>query len=335
MMSLFDAFTITYAPGQQAMIKGLPAGQTLDTKSKEPCWFAKSVEVAVKYGTRDDPTNNKIQLVKVTSNKTLKLININSWLFKYHFLDQLNLAYEGEEVYDQTKMIEKQLSMIGMGLPNDKMCATLINRFVEPHNRVPCDYDAFVKRHIAEQSTTYFGHRYSNYETDLKMVEKLIEIYGDSFDGYVLPYTVCSCWMKYFAPEICLFDASKSDLVVLEQYPVSRKKSGGSVSRQDTRNDLNPYFLEEQRKKHAMPKSDWVKSCNESKFIMISGCGYTDEELRYDENGILILPSWQERTARRDAIAERIFLEEHNIVPIKMKQPKGKSKAREKTASSA
>ena len=210
-------------------------------------------------------------------------------------------------------LFDKQLSMIGFGFPTDSVCTQLINKFVEPHNHVPCNFHHSVRKDIIEQNATYPGHRYSNYETDCKMVDKLKKIYGTTFDGYILPNTVCSCWMKYFAPEVCLFDLTKTEIEVLEEFPVNKTITGGA-QKQD---DMEAYFIDQQRKKHAMGenRSDWVRICNESRLLLIKDCGYTPNELKYDKQGILLLPSLKERSARRQAIEEQKFKEKYQVIP--------------------
>lgn len=73
----------------------------------------------------------------------------------------------------------------------------------------PCrfneDNQPGINKRLQKSAEMFNGHRYSDAKLDKKFVELLVHLYGTTFDGYIIPVEMPSCWHRFFPPEVCLF----------------------------------------------------------------------------------------------------------------------------------
>ena len=103
---LVNLMGITYS--SKKMYRGSPI--KIDLGAKRTAWLTDDEKEATigKYG--------KYMYVFKTA-KPLKLINLSSWFFRFHFMDELNIHYGGKENHDGDVLREKLMTMIPIGLP--------------------------------------------------------------------------------------------------------------------------------------------------------------------------------------------------------------------------
>lgn len=77
---------------------------------------------------------------------------------------------------------------------------------------------------------TSMGHRLSEQNVDRLMVSQMLNIHGESHDGYIQRHPVSSVWMDRFAAEVCLFKPNTCELVIIRETPMDAR-AGGSHRR--------------------------------------------------------------------------------------------------------
>jgi hypothetical protein len=163
------------------------ADKEIDMGKKGTAWYSLDIDEANtgKYG-------NYIYTFKTS--KPLKLINLSSILFRQHFLDQINLFFAGKENTDDADLLYKVCTLLSAGIPD-----TL-------HSPVPpCVFNELHQPRINRKF--FWGHIYSDTNVDKYLAALLEEIYGNIFQGYILPVKVPSCWDRFFTHNMCLFNA--------------------------------------------------------------------------------------------------------------------------------
>lgn len=288
-----ELFTFNKDPGM-TLFKGVPIDTTFDSSYDKPVWFTEEMQVALNYG--GDDSSNQTKIFKFMTNKPLKLININSWIFRMSYMDKLNEYFDSKGINDQQMQYEKHLSSLSLGLPNDSINNVLMRTYdFIPKN---VNHNQTALNNIIVKNGFQLGHRYSEMTLDAKMVEMIKQFYGNEFDGYISPFRVKSKWMdKDFAPEICLFNVSDAVKIIDENiYSVdrtNRKMKGGSNSlevrdpeRYQQYLKMNYEYLitdEERRDQH-----------NKSTLAFMRRFEYTDDEIKYDKRGFIISPTLHE-----------------------------------------
>ena len=287
-----DLFTIVVQPGDIEMFKGTRS--PYDVAREDPIWVGMSADTANKYGPR---------VTQLTFARPLRLINITSWLFQHHFMDQLNLR--------GIVLRDKDLAVLPLGIPNT---------YIANPPRVTAN------PLVAHEAAYYMGHRMSEGAIDKHMVKHLITIYGDTHDGYIQKVPMSSAWMDTFSPEVCLFKPDRCGLTVVNvrnsrmpagggggggrgrgggRRPRAKKQHGGTAgAAQPPRRWCN--IPEEGKITLNMsgpddrndPVGDFVSEYNEWVKAGLLHDGYAEAELRYDTGGRIVSPPISERIGR-------------------------------------
>lgn len=179
----------------------------IDLNAKRSAWLTDEEEEASKskYGK---------YIYTFKTARPLKLINLSSWFFRFHFMDQLNIYYGGKENHNADLLREKLLTLIPVGLPTYYYQRENIDHYHVPKASSPCTFSETtqhgINKQLAKTAECFGGHRFSEKHLDKLMVDFLKRIYGDCFDGYIIPTEWPSCWHRFFPREICVFNQSSS-----------------------------------------------------------------------------------------------------------------------------
>lgn len=144
-----ELFTYNFDAGNR-IFKGVQKSDTYSLNYNTPSWFSQNMSVAIKYGN-GDKKDKHIKLLTLTNQRKLKLININSWIFSFNFMDKLNLYYDELGIDTQNIVIEKHKASMSLGLPNDHIHNILMNTYypdlkieMDPNTRM----DTIIKTRI-------------------------------------------------------------------------------------------------------------------------------------------------------------------------------------------
>jgi hypothetical protein len=121
-------------------------------------WVSLNKKTADSYG--------KI-VYKLTLNRQLRLINLQSGIFQLHLMDQLNMKYD--QIDDDRHFINhyKARIMSTLGLPNT-------NEIIRVFGQPKCQYDNELAKHLTVANVPYFQHeRFSKYENDQLLMTEL------------------------------------------------------------------------------------------------------------------------------------------------------------------
>jgi hypothetical protein len=176
----------------------------LDLNRDTPAWYTDNLDEVskLKYGDR-------IYSFKTT--KDLKLINLSSFHFNFHCMDQINIFFKGDENHNDDVMKNKLMAMLAMGFPNFPHQKDTVNMYFDEINPPLGPYrfnehnQPGINKRLQKSAEMFNGHRYSDANLDKKFVELLVHLYGTTFDGYIIPVEMPSCWHRFFPPEVCLF----------------------------------------------------------------------------------------------------------------------------------
>jgi hypothetical protein len=168
--------------------------------------------------------------------KPLKLINLSSWFFRFHFMDELNKHYDGKENTDAEILREKMLTLLPIGSPNFQSQCDNVSYYNVPKPYPPCGFDETnhlgLNRQLKKTAECFGGHRFSEKDLDKRLTNMLKIIYGDIFDGYIIPVSWPSCWHRFFPREICVFDQSSS-LRFVSKTVIDNKTGGAKKTKID------------------------------------------------------------------------------------------------------
>lgn len=179
-----------------AYLYRLPLGSSLfraATKAKEGRWYALTLEDTYIYG------NNTTEY---STTKELKLLNLMSLTFHNDLMDRLLVKFPGKD---------------NLGIDNDKIkCLIAIGLFDfnlqnvshgTVFGKIPIVHDNNwdIRQEWGVQML-HNRHRFSEHENDTRFVSILEELYGNYYDGYIIPV----CWPSklqggYFGREVFLF----------------------------------------------------------------------------------------------------------------------------------
>jgi hypothetical protein len=154
-------------------------------------WFALDIRVAHLYGN---------YMSQYRTSKSLNLINIQSGIFKIHFMDQLNEKY-GFNTTGTTVNKDKTDVLMTIGMPN-------YESVVRVYGTPTCTYTSQdIEKHVHDNVPFFYGDRNSFDKKDLKMIKDMKEIYENyGFDGYISTTNIPSRYTcGWFHPEIGLF----------------------------------------------------------------------------------------------------------------------------------
>lgn len=198
----------------QTVYKGLKV--KYNSSHKNSIWVCADPQNAQKYGI----------VHKLKTTRPLKLINITSRIFRYHYLDNINFLVHGNDMF-------KENICLPIGLPD-----SVIQKSILTHNNEPV-YSSQSKEDITaiDYYSSYIGfHRFSNTQKDKLMLGMIKNIYSKyGVDGYIQPFKVFSCWHGTFNEEIALF--SSEDLELVEKC----KQLGGTKKYNTTKVDIKRF----------------------------------------------------------------------------------------------
>ncbi len=277
-----DLFTTTIQPDELVLYKGTRS--PVDVTREGITWFGLDEPSAARYGPR---------ITRLRIGRPLRLLNISSWLFQYHFMDQLNLKYP-----DDTDLRSKDLAVLPLGIPNYGFQKFLFDK----HNTYKPDPFQFTNQahsmHVVHANAYLMGHRFSEQTLDHHMVTQMRGIYGSTFDGYIQRTPVSSLWLDRFQPEVCLFEPQTCQLSVVDVAVNGggRARKVRTASRQSTKVEIrgggrvpNP----DGDPRDETPE-DMVRTNAELRSELLRA-GYTDDEIRLDQWGRVISPSFSDR----------------------------------------
>lgn len=308
-----ELFTITAQPGELPLYKGSKSDRRIDVTRQGPVWFGFDRNCALQYGEH---------VTRLTHGKPLRLLNISSWLFQHHFIDQLNLTCPSD-----ADLRRKDLAVVSLGIPNKQFQQFLFNKHLVPPRPSEAAFENLEHRqHVVHSSEYFMGNRLSVAAVDVEMIKHMMAIYGSTHDGYIQQTPVSTIWMDRFHSELCLFHADRCDLRVVEpaaarvsRIPTSqqtgarggaraplppstsrgRATGGGSVpSPFDENGKLKPHDA------HGLTFDGDPRDTLAAYFApyheqeardMLLRSGYQEDELRYDEHGSIVMPSVVDR----------------------------------------
>lgn len=228
-------------PRSIELYKGVTSGD-LDNKLSMPSWFALNIDQAKSYMNSFADINESGELYKFVLKRDIKLLNVLDLKFKLDFWNRCNEKYS---INDPTKL--KALVAIGIvDLKTQEMCVRDVTN--------SCD------RLTHLQANALGGHRCSSPDGDRNFVKALMEIYGTSCDGYILPTEVPSCFHGVFHREVCIFDCK--DIFESKTFleGITIKKDGGQRSKKH----VDDYWYERDK----LTKADWEDKPDTNKYDM-------------------------------------------------------------------
>lgn len=208
----------------------------LNPNSNTPVFFG-GKETAIRYAQQSDDQEPKVY--EVTFNRDLKLLNVTSWIFSFHFMDMLNKHIDSPEI--------KKHLCFPLGLPNlstqinmqnkidERYFFNVFNNMIRPETRYLPESENHKIFNEQMLNVSFFpGNRKSYKNIDYELVNVLNQIYGSLFDGYIIEKNIPTIWGNTddncftFHPEICIFDISK---VPCDVNILNEKLKGGMKSR--------------------------------------------------------------------------------------------------------
>lgn len=255
-------------PNSIELYKGV-AYKDLDNKLAMPCWFALDINSARSYMSSFADIKKHGELYKFKLKRNLKLLNVLDLKFKLDFWDKCNKSYNIE---DPIKL--GALVAIGIvDLPTQELCVREVSK--------NCD------RSTKIYANALAGHRCSSPENDRHLVSALIKIYGDKYDGYILPTNVPSCFHGMFHKEVCIFDCKDIFESIQFVEGVTGKHGGAPVD--------NYWYKRDQ-----LTKEDWKEKPIKKKYDMFGNYNGTFIEQLQDthKNNKKILKNCKLTTVR-------------------------------------
>ena len=306
-----ELFTVDFDPAATPLYKGTRS--PFDTQHPKTAWFALDVANASKYGPR---------VTQVRPSRRLRLLNVASHIFQYHFLDQMNLQ--------DVDLRDKDLAVLPLGIPTPGFQLALAAKYISPPSHVPRhDRDP----RVMHEAGYYMGHRLSDGAIDAHMVSMMAGIYGGTHDGYIQKRPVSSMWMDRFQSEVCLFRPAECGLsVVVGEHAVPASSGGGAGSRApvsgsaasggrvatgcgfipDDGKKLHIRLDTKSRSEYAeaaarQSPEDYVNAWNASAVAALGRQGFAERELARDASGMIMYPSANVRIGRElGFIASRV-----------------------------
>lgn len=226
-------YTIDF-PDSIELYKGVAHGD-LDNKLATPCWFALDINDARSYMSSFADIKESGELFKFKLKRNLKLLNVLDLKFKLDFWDKCNKSYN---INDPVKLS----ALVAIGI-------------VDLHTQELCvrEVDSSCDKYTNIYANALGGHRCSSPQADRDFVSALIKIYGDIYDGYILPTNVPSCFHGVFHREICIFNCKDVFESVTFIEGVTIKRGGGIADNYWARREL-------------LTKEDWVDKPSKSKY---------------------------------------------------------------------
>lgn len=179
-----------------------------DTKIKKiqeiPMWFSDK-NYASLYGK---------YVYKFKTKKKLKLIDINSGIFKMHYINEIN------NIFDNYK--DRMRYLISLGLPNYFMQEMYLNKpeCIYGNKMV---FDTVSLYLNFNNNNNRFSRSGRNINSDNDFIFMLRKIYNN-FDGYISKQNLPSHYhCGFIHPEICLFSCKDIELINF----INNKQNGG------------------------------------------------------------------------------------------------------------
>ena len=194
------------------LYKGDSSTDAFDNTREQPTWFALQEETIDKYG--------KIKY-KLEINKEVKLLNITTWKFRNDLFNKLNNL----SLLDDALRRKKAITLMALGLPNLETQLEFMRRYLSD---IPKQYK---DTNILVDTCSLIGHRLSEKQIDLEMVNMLQFLYGHDYSGYIQPQRITSCWMNEFAAEVCFFNLKIIEFSSIDKLKTVQK--GGSLLKND------------------------------------------------------------------------------------------------------
>jgi hypothetical protein len=246
------------------LFKGI-SGDILDVESNDKCWFSLDQNIAYNYANSYLEKSDKSSIYVCKTSKELKLINIFSIKFKYDFWDKINLIYADNNCTDHRKI----QALLPLGLPSFDIQKQLIN----------IDFSKCDKK-IDLWAQFMGGHRYSQIDFDIFMVDTIMKLYPNKYDGYIQKHNVPTCLQQsiFFPREICIFKLKNNvyDSVLIQSFT---KNKGGTIKTKMTGGNIDKRYY------YATFRDDYTKKDWEdvSKYI-VESCGYKGSKHHLDVN---------------------------------------------------
>jgi hypothetical protein len=279
-------YTFTFKNGR-ILYRGIKE-QYADPKYSKISWFSEKAKTAEKYTMQNNRKIGEIFTYKTT--KELKLININSMFFKVHFIDKINMFYRNE-AYSEDKI--RLFSTLG--IPDLGSVNYVINKYFTEKPKYMCHDPMSEDTQKIKLFANYLGgHRLSEYTMDAFFAEKLKELYGHEFDGYISPIDWSSCFHGALPAEICLFRPFRSVKLIGKYNPSKNVKKGGKKDG----DDWTPPW-----DSHNYVDNETIEDYNKRKLIELRRIGYL-RKIKYDEEGRLVWPLYDELI---DGINDNLF----------------------------
>lgn len=141
---------------------------------------------------------------KYTVKKELRCINLLSNTFHKDFMDKLTIEYQGKN--KDGIDVQKLLYLVPIGMPDltlQNIIAKKLN--IQDQQLIPNNDSMF----MSYWKTLNNISRFSEYSLDTEFANKIKEIYGKEFDGFILPLKCPSVpYGGFFHPEIYINDNS-------------------------------------------------------------------------------------------------------------------------------
>jgi hypothetical protein len=271
-------YTYIMNNGKQ-LYRGLKEAQA-DPKYSKISWFSEDSSTAQKYAFQQGVQVGEIFTYRTL--KELKLVNINSMFFRFDFIDKINMAYPND-IFSEDKI---QLFSV-LGIPDLNSLNEVVDKYFKNKPEFKCRNSTDNETKKIKLFAAYLGgHRLSEYSIDRFFAEKLKELYGQEFDGYIAPLDWVTCFHGKLPSEICLFRPTKSVRLVgkynKDKNNKNSKKGGNKLD------DWTPPW-----DSHNYVDTETTEEYNQRKLVELRKMGYL-RDVVYDEEGELVWPNYEE-----------------------------------------